>query len=97
MKKLEKNKKTLTANFIGPSRKKVDFMFRNKTNAPEVGKYTPNNTITYKNVPKPGFFYDDKNCKTARLKKSKLNFENKDLCSHLVKGLFVNHNRLKKE
>ena len=43
MKKLERNKKTLTANFVGPSREKVEYIYRNKTNAPEVGKYTPNN------------------------------------------------------
>jgi hypothetical protein len=61
MKKLEKNKKHLTANFIGPSRDKVNFIFRNKTNAPEVGKYTPLNSVIDRNVPKPSFFYDHSN------------------------------------
>lgn len=55
---LEKNKKNLTANFTGPSRERVNFIFRNKTNAPEVGKYTPLSTIIDKNIPSSGFYKD---------------------------------------
>ncbi len=65
----------MSHNFTGPSRERVNFIFRNKTNAPEVGKYTPINTIIDKNVPKPAFDKDDKFSKKARQEKIERNFQ----------------------
>jgi hypothetical protein len=41
LKRLEWNKLNMTANFSAQSRAQHDFAFRSRTNAPEIGKYTP--------------------------------------------------------
>ena len=51
MKKLEWNKKLMTATFQSQSRTQHEFAFRNRSGAPEVGKYTPKMDFVDRYVP----------------------------------------------
>ena len=56
---MEINKKNCSANFVSTSRERREFILRNPTNVPEVGKYYPNMKAVSKEMPNAKFDVKD--------------------------------------
>ena len=80
---MEINKKNCSPSFQVTSRDRHQFIFRNKTNPPDVGKYRP--TFQDKRTLEVDWSsINDSNTKEAQERKINLDFENNHVCHHIV-------------
>ena len=84
---MEMNKKYLSSNFTVTSRDEHQFIFRNKTNAPDLGKYNPRMNSVDAKTKITKFDDHKKYSEEAKERKLELSFKKVHICDHVVKGI----------
>lgn len=79
--------KNLSSNFTVTSRDRHQFIFRNKTDPPDVGKYNPISSLVIPKVPEANFNKPIEYSQDATQKKIDLEFNQTHICNHLIKNI----------
>ena len=91
----ENGLKHLSSNFAVTSRDRHQFIFRNKTDPPDVGKYNPSRGYTERKSPQASFPLESVGANSstgAAEKNADRELENRNICKHMVKHMCTGGN-----
>lgn len=91
----ENGMKHLSSNFAVTSRDRHQFIFRNKTDPPDVGKYNPSRGCTEPKSLKASFPLESVGANSSRgaaEKNAERELENRNICKHMVKHMCTGGN-----